>query len=171
MKINLEAIGIENINKPVTWEDLIKVGGGYVACYPLIGKTAYLDGERICEYDVRGEGNIDIAYEWSKESGELIRIYIGHKYAGPMLEWSHHRNDGKGAWVNLYSKGNYGDRWACGGGWSSDARRLYKTPVEALAYRDYLVSNLEMERNKFQESSLLLDEVRDWLRGLEEGST
>ena len=166
--IKLENIGIENLDKPMTWADWIKAQGGYVEDYPLIGKTACLDGERIAEYDVKGEGNIDIVYEWVKDTGRIIRIYIGHKYAGPMLEWARHRNGDKGSWINLYSKHNYGKNWASGGTWSSDTNLEYETPLDALTHRTYMVKGICMERNMYMESKLLLDEVRKWLENLME---
>jgi hypothetical protein len=77
-----------------------------------------------------GDG-VHVAYEWTK--GVLIRAYIGHEAIGPCLQYDvsgeaysgNLRVDMRGHWYNIYSRGNYGCKYACGGNWSSQHKSLH----------------------------------------------
>lgn len=79
---------------------------------------------------VIGDG-VHVAYEWAQ--GSLIRAYIGHQAIGPCLQYDVGGNSYsgnlnvamRGAWYNLYSRGNYGRKYAFGGNWSSDSKSLH----------------------------------------------
>jgi len=115
--------------------------------YPLLGKCRY-EGGRLVQIEhpwangqitVCKQAGIDVAFQWSADpaagmdQGELLRIWIGTKDAGPRLQW-----DGRtGKWQRLISNGNYGNNWACGGTWRQDKPLdqreplYYETLVEA----------------------------------------
>lgn len=77
-----------------------------------------------------GDG-VHVAYEWT--GGELIRAYIGHEAIGPCLQYDlsgkaysgNMRVDMRGHWYNIYSRGNYGHKYAAGGIWSSQHKSLH----------------------------------------------
>ena len=112
----------------------------------VINKLKHLPDDRI------GDG-VYIAYQWS--DGKLVRLYLGTKQCGPMLQFDLYENDmyGKGvdvtvaetttsvtygthydgkehryflagAWTNIYSRGNFGKNYACGGNWSGHTKNL-----------------------------------------------
>ena len=95
--------------------------------YPILGEITRRGGKiNNIQYpwdqdhvDVLYNMGVDMAFEWCHDpragldQGELIRIYIGTKDAGPRVMWC----DGK--WSSHKSRGNYGKNWACGGNWSS----------------------------------------------------
>ena len=98
--------------------------------YPVLGRCRY-EGGRLIEIEHPWEdeqvrlakaAGIDVAWQWCPdpaagiEQGELIRIWIGTREAGPRLQWD--RTSGK--WVRLASHGNYNKNWACGGNWRED---------------------------------------------------
>lgn len=127
-----------------------------VETYPLVGKIYYLpNGERAVENEPSHK-YLEFAYEWDSK-GHLLRIYVGSKYHGPMLAWY------EGKWGNLYSRGNYGKNYACGGNWSSDSKKRYTTIAECLDNRDYTVGGIKMERATLTEGQGILDT----LKGLE----
>lgn len=118
---------------------------------PIIEKLKHLPDDRISD-------GIYIAYEWSFAGSErnLIRLYIGSKECGPMLqytapyerlietetkvtimelttevnintlyngkEWVHFLS---GAWTNLYSRGDFGKKFAFGGHWTNHAKHRH----------------------------------------------
>jgi hypothetical protein len=80
-----------------------------------------------------GDG-IFAAYEW--RDSKLIRVYIGSKTNGPMLQYASYNGmdqyDGKnkvkfsgGCWTNLYSRGDFGKKYAFGGHWSGHNKNLH----------------------------------------------
>ncbi len=85
----------------------------------LIKKLKHLPDDRI------GDG-IHTAFEWC--DGKLIRLYMGSKINGPMLQFSTDKG-----WTNCYSRGNFGKKYAVGGNWSGHTRnthpRLNTRPV------------------------------------------
>lgn len=110
----------------------------------LINKLKHLPDDRI------GDG-IYAAFEWS--DGVLVRMYIGSKINGPMLQYdaprkvekatnveinkstvevNHHTNYNgiseihfkDGCWTNCYSRGNFGKKYAYGGNWSGHTKNL-----------------------------------------------
>jgi hypothetical protein len=80
------------------------------------GHTKMVDKFKNLKTDQIGDG-IYIAFEWSDKT--LIRIYFGSKTNGPMLQY--YADSG---WTNLYSRGNFGRKYACGGNWSSQTKNL-----------------------------------------------
>jgi hypothetical protein len=60
--------------------------------------------------------------------GELVRIWIGTREAGPRVQWDH--SPEIRGWSRLESKGNYGRNWSHGGTWRGDKTR-YATLSEA----------------------------------------
>ncbi len=94
---------------------------------------------------------VEIAFERYAEGenkGKLTRIYIGTKWHGPVLSWT-----GEG-WCNLYSRGNYGKNFICGGNWSAEHKKRFPTIAEALEHRDYVVTGLKMTEVEMREQSL-----------------
>lgn len=97
----------------------------------LIEKLKHLPDDRI------GDG-IYAAYEWGEK--KLIRLYIGSKTNGPMLQYyydgcgpeSEGMYTGKsktifknGCWTNCYSRGNFGKKYAFGGTWAGHNKNLH----------------------------------------------
>ena len=92
----------------------------------LINKLKHLPDDRI------GDG-IYVAYEWCEN--KLIRLYIGSKTNGPMLQYDASgigKYTGKqeidfknGAWTNCYSRGNFGKKYAYGGNWSGHTKKTH----------------------------------------------
>lgn len=78
----------------------------------------------------------------------FIRIYIGTKWHGPVLNYA------EGGWCNLYSKGNYGKKFAHGGNWSADNKKRFPTIAEALKNRDYQFISLRLADIEAKEMSL-----------------
>jgi len=110
---------------------------------------------------VDGTGPIGIAYETvasGDRAGEIVRIYVGSKWHGPLLSWS----EGRG-WVNLYSKGNYGNNYTHGGTWASDPKRCHETMMDALKDRDYTVAggSITCDRNRMTEPPALFGLLAD----------
>jgi len=84
------------------------------------------------------------AFEVSPARG-VIRVYIGTTESGPMLQYEadgndryagseinggdansdYHRDFPDGCWTPLYSRGDYGKRYAYGGHWSGHTRNLH----------------------------------------------
>ena len=155
LKINLAEI-IGKLDAPITGAELIRLGGGRIDTYPIIGRTISINGLRQPTNDVRDEGNIYIAYSWRDDS-ELTFIWIGHKYCGPMLQWS---TDG---WRNCYSNGNFGKNPACGGTWSASSKQVYPTASDAMADRDYMVGSIPC-RARYTTSALAESEVIDFCK-------
>lgn len=175
---------INKLDETITIRDMINLMGGHIMQYPVIGTTITLNGKRTGQYDIRDKGNVSISYEWAGDSVDtqtLCRIYIGHKYAGPMLSLSNSAacysldtdDDrgpvcGKWEWRNLYSHGNFGNNISCGGNWASASSRTYKTATEALEDRDYTWGNgdgnSEKHKQIYLEGQKLLDEIRNFIR-------
>lgn len=92
----------------------------------LINKLKHLPDDRI------GDG-IYTAFEWCEN--QLIRLYIGSKTNGPMLQYDangHGKYTGRqeidyknGCWTNCYSRGNFGKKYAYGGNWSGHNKNLH----------------------------------------------
>jgi hypothetical protein len=120
---------------------------------PLIGKYTDFDGNRSAERAEPASPDLEFAYEWSP-SGELIRIYIGGQYHGPLLTW-----DSSG-WRNCYGNGNHGKNAASGGTWASSSSRFYDTIADALANRDYKVGGIIHSRARLTEGQGILDALR-----------
>jgi hypothetical protein len=121
--------------------------------YPLVGKIYYLpDGGRAVEHEPTHK-HLEFAYEWDSE-GHLLRIYVGSKYHGPILSWY------DGQWTNLYSHGNFGHNYACGGNWSADSKKRYATLAECLDNRDYMVGNIPQERATLTEGAGIIAVLR-----------
>lgn len=96
-----------------------------------------------------------VAYEAPVESAIIIRIYIGSRYHGPMLCW-----DGCG-WINLYSRGNYGKNYACGGNWAATSKKSYATIAEAVDHRAEDAEGLLCgDQCRLTESAALYDALR-----------
>jgi hypothetical protein len=83
-----------------------------------------------------------VAYQWRHpaEGGrEIVRMWIGTE-AGPMLAWDADgaaKWDGEqtkdfaiGAWTPLYSRGDFGRNYACGGHWSSHCGHMLGTKAK-----------------------------------------
>lgn len=76
-----------------------------------------------------------LAMQYRERDNELIRLYIGTKESGPMLQYetdSRLRYNGieevdfsAGVWTPIYSRGNFGKNYACGGIWSSHTKNLH----------------------------------------------
>lgn len=74
-----------------------------------------------------GDG-VYVAYQW-REGHEIVTMWIGTRQGGPILQWTANGADlwdgavrrefPGGAWTPLYSRGNYGRNYACGGNWAS----------------------------------------------------
>ena len=106
---------------------------------PIIGKLSQPPDGQI------GDG-IYIAYEWRDDpvDGDLVRIYIGTKQAGPILQYvsdghglwdGHNRRDFEGgAWTPLYSHGNYGHNYPCGGTWTGHSLGIHPSIQHAYNY-------------------------------------
>ncbi|MCK4252687.1 hypothetical protein KAX97_14665, partial [candidate division WOR-3 bacterium] len=89
--MNIDKEMLSKLDDTITIRDMISLMGGHVMEYPVIGTTITLNGKRTGQHDIRDNGNISISYEWAGDSVDnqtLCRIYIGHKYAGPMLSLS-----------------------------------------------------------------------------------
>ena len=96
-----------------------------------------------------GDG-VHIAYQWIDK--RLCRIYVGTRQSGPILQYDapddfadvpHYQAAGKalphpskhydgndhvnmsGAWTPIYSRGDYGKRYAFGGHWSPHSKSLH----------------------------------------------
>ena len=88
---------------------------------------------------------VEVAFESyvdGERAGTIFCIYIGTKWHGPVLSWR------DGCWTNLYSNGNYGKNFVCGGTWSSSSHsgpgsRCFPTIENALTDRDYLVGSIK----------------------------
>ncbi len=97
---------------------------------------------------------VEVAFEHpTQDPSEIIGIYIGTKWHGPVLSWRH---DG---WSNLYSNGNFGKNFVSGGTWGSQGGRNrdhYPTIVDALEHRDYMVGGSRYKRNEALEKELPL---------------
>lgn len=172
---------IDKLDDTITIRDMITLMGGHVMDYPVIGTTITLNGKRTGQHDIRDEGNISISYEWTGDNVDtqtLCRIYIGHKYAGPMLSLSNTASisalntDDKRApvcgdweWHNLYSNGNHGNNITCGGTWASNSKRAYKSALAAMGDRDYEVTGIECKQ-AYLEGRKLLDEVIAFVKDL-----
>ena len=63
-----------------------------------------------------------VAMACNADTGELHNLWIGTPETGPML--AYHPDSG---WSPIYSRGNYGKNYACGGNWSSHCRNLLKS--------------------------------------------
>jgi len=140
----------------------------------LIKKFKNLPNDRIGQ-------DIFIAFEWSTLGGDvrkLVRIYLGSKTNGPMLQWfrpsitpeygqdkEYELNifgisetikpwflyDGyssvefkAGAWTNVYSRGNFGKKYAYGGNWSGHTKNLHPRLMES-PIRDKTIELLKVE--------------------------
>jgi len=170
---------ISRLDETITIRDMIALMGGHVAEYPVIGTTITLNGKRTGQYDIQDKGNISISYEWTGDSVSnqtLCRIYIGHKYAGPMLSLSNtaaiyplDTSDDRGPvcgdweWHNLYSHGNFGKNISCGGNWSSESKRAYKTALQAMNDRDYKVTGIECKQ-AYLEGRKLLNKIIEFVK-------
>lgn len=162
-------IDMTKLDKKVTLSEMIEMLGGQVADYPVMGRCVTFQGKRTPEHDIQDAGNVCISYEWSipAEGGlgdeKLVRIYIGHKFSGPMLSCS--QDDG-GAWVwrNLYSNGGHGGNASCGGSWYANSRRTYPAASEALVDRDYnqAFGPNRPHQKAYTESGILLEEVKNF---------
>ena len=91
----------------------------------IIEKLKHLPNDRIGE-------DIYTAFEWC--NGQLVRIYIGSKTNGPMLQYDAYgfgKYNGidldfkNGCWTNCYSRGNFGKKYAFGGNWSGHNKNLH----------------------------------------------
>lgn len=98
--------------------------------YPILGHVTREGGkivsierpwtpEDVARIEAQG---VMIAWQWCHDpmaglrQGELIRIWIGTREAGPRVQWDRTRRK----WYRITSRGNYGKNWACGGNWSSE---------------------------------------------------
>ena len=107
--------------------------------YPILGRITREGGKIIAierpwtDADIQRveSQGVMISYQWCHDpmsglrQGELIRIWIGTREAGPRVQWDH----GQG-WCRLTSRGNFGKNWSHGGNWRSDGKR-YATLSEA----------------------------------------
>ena len=162
-------IDVTKLDEQITIRTMVELLGGKIKEYPVVGTCVVVNGSRSLQNVIEDTDTVAISYEWSEPSNcghaditkqELIRIYIGHKHAGPMLHCDVSGGDDGATvvWRNCYSKGNYGGNWSHGGNWSSASRVTYATATEALRHRDYSVGGLTMD-NRYTESSLLLAEI------------
>lgn len=64
----------------------------------------------------------------------LVHAYVGHKQCGPMLQYASagefydgfdHVNFTNGAWTPIYSRGDFGKNFACGGNWSVHSKSTH----------------------------------------------
>lgn len=85
----------------------------------VINKLKHLPDDRIGD-------DIFAAYEWSE--GKLIRLYLGSKASGPMLQYTDQ------GWTNCYSRGDFGRKYAHGGHWSGHTPNLH--PRLSISTRD-----------------------------------
>ena len=77
--------------------------------------------------------DIYIAYSLD-DSGNVVYAWIGSRQCGPMLQYAEdgnykwdgatHRDLPDGAWTPIYSRGDYGRNYACGGHWSGHTNNL-----------------------------------------------
>ncbi len=78
---------------------------------------------------------IYVAAMYNSDSGILTDLYLGGRHVGPMLQYvadgsnaydgvTHH-DYCDGRWTPLYSRGDFGRRYAFGGHWSGQARCLH----------------------------------------------
>lgn len=83
------------------------------------GDVVIIDGSRriinprLCDDDVQEKGPWVMDYSIT-DDGRINFAWIGHKLLGPCYQL-----DYRGEWRNCYSHGNFGDRPASGGVWSS----------------------------------------------------
>ena len=88
--------------------------------------------------------NVYIAASYNSDTCELMHLWIGHRYCGPMLQFSgdgknkyngvvgserdnciDHSNYPDGCWTPIYSRGNFGKNYSHGGNWSGQIRGLH----------------------------------------------
>lgn len=83
--------------------------------------------KKFVEINRRSDGQIAegvyIAIQTRISDSQLINFWLGTKECGPMLGYNEYYN----MWTPLYSRGNYGENYACGGNWSSHAVSLLNT--------------------------------------------
>lgn len=112
----------------------------------IIDKLSHLSNDLIGD-------DVHIAYQWV--GGRLSRIYLGTRQSGPTLQYDapsdysdvpNYEMAGKalphpsqhydgndhvtmpdGAWTPIYSRGDYGRRYAYGGHWSGHCRSLHRS--------------------------------------------
>jgi hypothetical protein len=83
----------------------------------------------------RAQG-VDIAWQWCHDpmaglrQGELIRIWIGTRETGPLLQWDRYSR----RWFVLCNQRGYGSNWACGGRWGCDDKDGRRTLAIALMH-------------------------------------
>jgi hypothetical protein len=87
--------------------------------------------------DQIGDG-VYIAFAWigNADDKRLSCIYIGTKKGGPILQYTSDNRElyngvekvdyPDGGWTTLYSRGDFGKRYAYGGHWSAQAKCLHK---------------------------------------------
>lgn len=160
-------IDITKLDTQITIRTMVRLLGGRIDEYPVIGTCVTLNGKRTCERDLQDTGNVAISYSWTSPADEsnslanqtLCRIFIGHKHAGPMLQCDANAGGAMAPeWRNCYSHGNYGKNYASGGNWSGSTKRTYPTATAAFFNRDYVVTGLKCDQ-QYRESQLLLDEI------------
>ena len=152
-------IKVKDLDKQVTMRDVVTLLGGRVDNYPVIGDCISIGDNRTPERDIRDTGNVAISYQWIEK--KLIRIFIGHKHAGIMLECSKDDDD-LWVWRNCYSHRNYGKNYSNGGTWSCDSKQNHETAKEAIKNRDYRCSSIVSDQ-QYLESPLLLNEVLEFI--------
>jgi hypothetical protein len=70
-------------------------------------------------FDGQISEGVYIAMQYNCDTNELVRLWVGHRSIGPMLQYE----EGEG-WTPIYTHGNFGRNYACGGTWSSHCRNL-----------------------------------------------
>ena len=97
-----------------------------ISTHPIVGKLPQ---------NQNGQIGDDVYASYQCSESELIRIFIGTRYAGPVLQYDangHGRYNGGntvdfdgGCWTPVYSRGNYGKRYAFGGNFSGHYRGIH----------------------------------------------
>lgn len=132
-----------------------------VQVVPILGEIRLRGGKIVgVERPYSGEAevaDIHVAFEWrsdptaEEEAGQICRIYIGTKQAGPVASWEAQDSQ----WRLAKSNGNFGKKYAFGGTWSSTKT---ETVPEIVAQIGAIMDKLE--RIKKAEAKLAAAEKR-----------
>ena len=121
----------------------------FIDVIPFVGRYLIVDGVPVCGHNPE-HPDLEFSYELAS-NGRYTRVYVGAAHTGPLVSWT---EDG---FCNLYGHGNHGKNGACGGTWSADGKKCYKTLKECLENRDYEVSGLKMHKSRLKEGPALIE--------------
>ena len=118
--------------------------------------------DKLLRAQKRNDGQIAqdvyISANYDCDTLQLVHFYLGHRYTGPILQYSEdghckyngvdHTDHECGAWTPIYSRGNFGRRYAFGGNWSGHCRSLHPRAGDQTR-RDKKVDIILLDDNKF----------------------